>query len=146
MGSFAILEGEHGAAAWEVGWSLIDTANQAVVMQGTVGTSSTCPPGPCNDTGHVFELSNSLGDDSWAGHMLNISSCDGTVLADGLTLDNGLNWENGAPILNLCFPHADGFVITVGGGGVQEPREHYPRRGDRLDSADEGTHFIAMVI
>ena len=98
----------------QIGWTLLD-AFGSVFMTGGAGITSSCPS-QCQHSDMDLHLSNSGYNGfnyGWQGATINISSCEGAVLASGLTLDLGLLQE-----VDVCLPATEsyGYIITAGGG------------------------------
>ena len=100
-----------GGGGWvaEVSWSLVH-ADVGTVMQGGVGTVSTCGTQACV-TGSDIHMTDTWGD-GWNGNLLTVSDCAGNFVVSGVTLDAG-----NAGTADLCIdPSYEFFTVTVGGG------------------------------
>ena len=69
---------------------------------------SACTIAACSDV--TLSLFDSYGD-GWAGNTIQIRSCNGTVVASGITLESGA-----ARTAQVCLVSDEGYRIAVGGG------------------------------
>jgi hypothetical protein len=77
-------------------------------------SSTMCTSCPQDSSPHYLEMTDSWGD-GWQGNEATITSCDGSIVAQGLTLEGGLIAR-----VDVCLPQDQvGFRVTVNGGSCK---------------------------
>ena len=69
---------------------------------------------PCNQQRLNVVMYDSYGD-TWNGNVLNITLCDGTVVASNLKMDNHRHVQG----VSVCVPNSAGYGVSVDGGSWQ---------------------------